>query len=392
MSMSQVSLYNRYRPACFAEIISQEPIVRVLTNAIKSDRVANAYLFRGTKGSGKTSTARILCKAVNCHRFKALGDLCGECEGCLNALNEAVEIDAASNRGVDDVEGLIEQLKYLPKLVDVKFIIIDEAHQLTTTALNALLKVVEEPPRHIRFIFCTTKELPSAASVERSGTLTDKAFMTLSSRCQIFRFTKIVDEGILDKLKFICNQESINVNEETLLSIVGRSSGSLRDAENLLDSVFSFGGEDAISILYSDSSLLTAQLFKSCCFGSIGESLSLVSQIWNLGGTTNELAEDLLNYILDIFQARSGLTVYRPSAIVEIIKEISENVEQNRLNSIAVAFGDLQRSNKESILAMELAVCWSMSSQIDSPQVEKDLKLPLASKIDIEELPDATIW
>ena len=387
--MSQVNLYNKYRPARFAEIVSQEPIVRVLTNAIKNDRVANAYLFRGSKGSGKTSTARILCKAANCREFKALGDLCGECVGCSKALEEALEIDAASNRGVDDVETLIEQLKYLPKSVDIRFVIIDEAHQLTTTSLNALLKIVEEPPSHIKFIFCTTKELAPATAVEDHGTLADKAFMTLSSRCQIFRFTKIADEGILDKLKVICGREGIDVTHETLLSVVGRSSGSLRDAENLLDSVFAFGSEDAVSLLYGDLSLLTAQLFKSCCLGSIGESLTLVNQIWNSGGTSTEVAEDVLNYISDIFQAKSGLTVYRPSGIVEIIQEISENVEQNRLNSIAVNFSELQRSNKESVLAMELAVCWAMASQIEEPQPE--IK-PLELEPDIEDLPDAQIW
>ena len=120
--------------------------------------------------------------------------------------------------------------------------------------------------------------------------------------------------------------------------------------------------------------------------------MSVVNQIWNSGGTTNEVAEDVLNYISDIFQSRSGLTVYRPSAIVEIIKEISENVEQNRLNSIAVAFGDLQRSNKESILAIELAVCWSMASQVDGSQAEKTVSLPLTPEVDVEELPDAKIW
>ena len=387
--MSQVNLYNKYRPARFAEIVSQEPIVRVLTNAIKNDRVANAYLFRGSKGSGKTSTARILCKAANCHEFKALDDLCGECGGCLKALDEALEIDAASNRGVEDVEALIEQLKYLPKSVDIRFVIIDEAHQLTATSLNALLKVVEEPPSHIKFIFCTTKELPSAEAVEHNGTIADKAFMTLASRCQTFRFTKIADEGILDKLQLICGREGMDVTQETLLSVVGRSSGSLRDAENLLDSVFAFGSGDAVSLLYGDISLLTAKLFKSCCFGSIGESLTLVNQIWNSGGTSNEVSEDVLNYISDIFQARSGLTVYRPSAIVEIIQEISENVEQNRLNSIAVNFSELQRSNKESVLAMELAVCWAMASQIEEPQPE--IK-PLELEPDIEDLPDAQIW
>ena len=387
--MSQVNLYNKYRPVRFAEIVSQEPIVRVLTNAIKSDRVANAYLFRGSKGSGKTSTARILCKAANCHEFKALDDLCGECGGCLKALDEALEIDAASNRGVEDVEALIEQLKYLPKSVDIRFVIIDEAHQLTATSLNALLKVVEEPPSHIRFIFCTTKELPSAEAVEHNGTIADKAFMTLASRCQTFRFTKIADEGILDKLQLICGREGMDVTQETLLSVVGRSSGSLRDAENLLDSVFAFGSGDAVSLLYGDISLLTAKLFKSCCFGSIGESLTLVNQIWNSGGTSNEVSEDVLNYISDIFQARSGLTVYRPSAIVEIIQEISENVEQNRLNSIAVNFSELQRSNKESVLSMELAVCWAMASQIEEPQPEIE---PLEPETNLEDLPDANIW
>ena len=142
-------------------------------------------------------------------------------------------------------------------------------------------------------------------------------------------------------------------------------------------------------MLYGDLSLLTAQLFKSCCLGSIGESLTLVNQIWNSGGTSTEVAEDVLNYISDIFQARSGLTVYRPSAIVEIIQEISENVEQNRLNSIAVNFSELQRSNKESVLAMELAVCWAMASQIEEPQPE--IK-PLELEPDIEDLPDAQIW
>ena len=389
MQMSQVNLYNKYRPARFAEIVSQDPIVRVLTNAIKNDRVANAYLFRGSKGSGKTSTARILCKAANCHEFKALDDLCGECGGCLKALDEALEIDAASNRGVEDVEALIEQLKYLPKSVDIRFVIIDEAHQLTATSLNALLKVVEEPPSHIKFIFCTTKELPSAEAVEHNGTIADKAFMTLASRCQTFRFTKIADEGILDKLQLICGREGMDVTQETLLSVVGRSSGSLRDAENLLDSVFAFGSGDAVSLLYGDISLLTAKLFKSCCFGSIGESLTLVNQIWNSGGTSNEVSEDVLNYISDIFQARSGLTVYRPSAIVEIIQEISENVEQNRLNSIAVNFSELQRSNKESVLSMELAVCWAMASQIEEPQPEIE---PLEPETNLEDLPDANIW
>ena len=390
--MNRGSLYNQYRPSKFSEIFSQDSIVQVLTNSIVRDRVANAYLFRGSKGSGKTSTARIFSKAVNCSAFKDLGDLCGECEGCRRALDDAIEIDAASNRGVEEVEQLLESIRYLPKFVGIKFVIIDEAHQLTATALSALLKAVEEPPKHIKFIFCTTKELAPATVVEQHGTLADKAFMTLASRCQIFKFKKISDEGILGKLRLISASENIPVGEDVLLGFVGKSHGSLRDAENLLDSAFSFDDDEAISLLYGDISLLTVQLLRSCCLESIGNSLTLVNQIWNAGGTSKEVAEDILNYISDIFQAKSGLTVYRPSDIVNVIEEISENVEQNRLNSIAVAFSDLHRSNRESVLSIELAVCWGMASQVEEAPPPVEIPIPLEPKSDIKELPDAQIW
>lgn len=381
--MNRVSLYNKYRPSCFAEIVSQDAIVRVLTNAIRQNRVANAYLFRGFKGSGKTSTARILCKAVNCSEFVSLGDMCGECVGCTKALQDVVEIDAASNRGIDDIDELITTLQYHPKFVDTKFAIIDEAHQLTSTALNALLKIVEEPPSHIKFIFCTTKELAPASSVQRYGTATDKAFMTLSSRCQIFKFNKIANDGILAKLRSISKKENVPISEEVLLSIVGRSDGSLRDAENLLDSVFSFGSDDAVQLLCGDLSVLSAQLLRECCLSSIGDALSSVIQVWDAGALPTEVATDVLMFISDIFQLRAGLTVYRPSVIVDIVREISENVEQNRVESIAVAFSELKKSRLDSILSLELAVCSAMSlSPVDDNPI-----------VDFKEgLPDATKW
>ena len=176
------------------------------------------------------------------------------------------------------------------------------------------------------------------------------------------------------------------------MGFVGKSHGSLRDAENLLDSAFSFDDDEAISLLYGDISLLTVQLLRSCCLESIGNSLTLVNQIWNAGGTSKEVAEDILNYISDIFQAKSGLTVYRPSDIVNVIEEISENVEQNRLNSIAVAFSDLHRSNRESVLSIELAVCWGMASQVEEAPPPVEIPIPLEPKSDIKELPDAQIW
>ena len=353
--MSQVSLYNRYRPACFAEIISQEPIVRVLTNAIKSDRVANAYLFRGTKGSGKTSTARILCRGANCSSFADVGDLCGTCDGCTKALQDALEIDAASNRGVADVSELIQTLQYRPKFVESKFVIIDEAHQLTSAALNALLKIVEEPPKHIHFIFCTTK-IRSVPTTD-----TEKAFETLASRCQTFDFTRIASEDILTKLHYICDGEGCDVSDDVLVSIVGRSDGSLRDAENLLDSVLLLyennPPEQVVRLLYGDIEFQSVEFFRDCACHTVKDGLTSAAMLWDAGYTPGEVAENVLKFILDIISLKAGLTVYRPSGIVAVLKEISENMEQSRLTQIALAFNNLKNSHKNTALALELAVC-----------------------------------
>ena len=167
MTVSQVNLYNKYRPSSLNEIVGQDAVSRVLANAVLKNRIANAYLLRGPRGSGKTSVARIICKVANCenlHGFTA----CGECNGCRYALHDAKELDAASNRGIDDIKELISTLHYRPQHVDKKFIIVDEAHQLTSASLNALLKVVEEPPKHVHFIFCTT-EIPSSETATDSG-------------------------------------------------------------------------------------------------------------------------------------------------------------------------------------------------------------------------------
>ena len=355
MTMSQVNLYNKYRPKYFSEIIGQDVVTTILKNAINKDRVANSYLFRGSKGSGKTSIARIFCRGTNCSSFTDIDDLCGTCNGCTKALQDALEIDAASNRGIADVAELVQTLQYRPKFVESKFIIIDEAHQLTSAALNALLKIVEEPPQYIHFIFCTTK-IRSVPTTD-----TEKAFETLASRCQAFDFTRISSEGILTKLRYICKSEKCDISDDVLVSIVGRSDGSLRDAENLLDSALLLYTNNpldhSIELFYGDIELQSVKFFRDCALHTVKDGLISAVKLWDSGYDPGEIAENVLTFILDIINLKAGLTVYHPSGIVTVLKEISENMEQSRLTQIALAFNNLKNSHKNTALALELAVC-----------------------------------
>ena len=385
MTMSQGNLYNRYRPTYFSEIVGQDVITTILKNAICKNRVASSYLFRGAKGSGKTSTARILCRGANCSSFADVGDLCGTCDGCTKALQDALEIDAASNRGVADVEELIHTLQFRPKFVESKFIIIDEAHQLTSAALNALLKIVEEPPKHIHFIFCTTK-IRSVPTTD-----TEKAFETLASRCQVFDFTRISSEGVLAKLRYICEAEGCVVSDDVLVSIVGRSGGSLRDAENLLDSVLLLYDnnppEHVVRLLYGDIEFQSVEFFRDCALHTVKDGLTSASILWDAGYTPGEVAENVLKFILDIISLKAGLTVYRPSGIVAVLKELSDNMEQSRLTQIALAFTNLKNSHSDTALSLELAVCDSFPKDF----VED---LPLAINDNFFEVvsPNAKVW
>ena len=353
MMATQVNLYNLYRPQNLNEIVGQEAISRILSNAILKERIPNAYLFRGSRGSGKTSIARILCKVANCEQLKGF-TACGTCNGCKFALHDAVELDAASHRGIDAVKELIDTMRFRPQHVDKKFIIIDEAHQLTSAALNALLKVVEEPPKHVHFIFCTT-ENPS------STTDTDKAFVTLSSRCQILQFKKVSPKAMLDKLARICIAENRTVSRDILMSIVGKSDGSLRDAENFLDIVLTLYDSDpperVLQFLYGDIEALTCELFENLCVGTFNDCFLVVRKLWDSGANPIEIAEFMVKFVTDSIYLQFELTVYRASATVERLKEISNNIEQSKLNNIAEVFTGLQRSGRDDLLSLELAIC-----------------------------------
>ena len=230
--MAYRALYRRYRPATFAEVVGQEHITATLQNQIVTGHVAHAYLFCGTRGTGKTSTAKIFARAVNCLSPEH-GEPCGHCEACRLALDpsnpDITEIDAASNNGVDDVRALIEKAHYAPLHLRTRVYIIDEAHMLTTSAFNALLKTLEEPPAHILFILATTEpqKLPS----------------TIISRCQRFDFHRLSVQNIVATLRDVLSRAGTAIDEEGMLLIARTADGGMRDALSLADQCLAFCGD-----------------------------------------------------------------------------------------------------------------------------------------------------
>jgi len=229
---NSLSLYRRWRPQRFADIVGQEEIVRTLRNAVDADETAHAYLFAGERGIGKTSVARILARAVNCLKVEA-GEPCNECANCSTILAsrslDIVEIDGASNRGIDHIRRLREEVNFTPTDLKRKVYIIDEVHMLTNEAFNALLKTLEEPPSHAMFIFATTEP--------------HKVPRTIISRCQAFEFRRIPADKIAGLLVRVANAEKVEVTEEALDLIARRANGGMRDALVMLEQSMSFGGE-----------------------------------------------------------------------------------------------------------------------------------------------------
>jgi DNA polymerase-3 subunit gamma/tau len=226
-------LARRYRPQQFSDLVGQEPVARALVNAIKSNRVAHAYLFTGVRGVGKTSAARILAKALNCEKGPTTTP-CDQCERCRSIATgddvDVLEIDGASNRGIDEVREIRGNVQYRPSHSRYKIYIIDEVHMLTPPAFNALLKTLEEPPAHVKFIFATTD--------------VQKIPLTILSRCQRFDFAGIGASQIVERLREIVSREGMKAEDEALELVARRAGGSMRDAQSLLDQLLAFGGEN----------------------------------------------------------------------------------------------------------------------------------------------------
>ena len=222
------ALYRKYRPKTFSSVIAQDVVKRILINSIKNDKISHAYLFSGSRGIGKTSIAKIFAKAVNCLNFHEHDDVCLECENCKEADSsvDIIEIDAASNNGVEQIRELKSKVNIVPSKMKYKVYIIDEVHMLSNSAFNALLKTLEEPPSHVIFILATTEffEVPD----------------TIVSRCQCYSFSRITNEQLQSRLNFICDKEKIQTSDEVLKMIAESANGGLRDAISMLDKLASF--------------------------------------------------------------------------------------------------------------------------------------------------------
>ncbi len=290
-----VPLYRKYRPQTLETLVGQEHIKKTLTSAIELGKISHAYLFTGPRGTGKTSTARILAKSLNCKNGPTIHP-CGECESCKDITNsipiDVIEIDAASNRKVEDAQSILEKVQYVPVNGKYKIYIIDEVHMLTNHAFNALLKTLEEPPENVIFILATTE--------------VHKVLDTIKSRCQRFDFRRITTDDIVKHLRFISDQEKINISDDALFAIAKNSAGGMRDSISLLDQLSLLGvskeitaddvnavlGRISFDILFK----LTEQLISSNHAGAI----ELLNNIYNSGNEPLQILTNLSEYFKNL--------------------------------------------------------------------------------------------
>lgn len=291
--MEYISLYRKYRPKTFSDVVGQEVVVKILKNSILNNKISHAYIFSGPRGTGKTSIAKIFSKAVNCLNTTD-GDLCNNCENCLQNIDEEIdiiEIDAASNNGVDEIREIRNNVKLMPVHLKYKVYIIDEVHMLSTSAFNALLKTLEEPPKHVIFILATTEF--------------NKIPATVISRCQKFDFKKITNKQIEDRLKYILEQEKKSLNDEVISLIAKLSDGGLRDAINMLDQVISLEKEnvtvdDVYNLIGDISEKNIIILLENIVLGNIKETLKNINEYYEEGKNFINICERLQLLIRNI--------------------------------------------------------------------------------------------
>jgi DNA polymerase-3 subunit gamma/tau len=291
---------RRYRPQQFEDLVGQEPVARALMNAIEGDRVAHAYLFTGARGVGKTSTARILAKALNCVKGPTAHP-CDKCDSCLSIATgedvDVLEIDGASNTGVDNIRELRSSAQYRPTRARFRIFIIDEVHMISRNAFNALLKTLEEPPPHVKFIFATTEA--------------QKIPLTILSRCQRFDFAGIGQASIAQRLKQIVQQEGMKAEDEALEMIARRSGGSMRDAQSLLDQLLAFSGErltgeQVHGLLGTAQEELVVGLVDAVLAGDMARALGELGKVADQGVQLGELLDQVIAYWRDLMVVRAA--------------------------------------------------------------------------------------
>ena len=332
MNDKYIPLYRKYRPQRLDELVGQEHIKNALSNAIKLNKISHAYLFTGPRGTGKTSTARIFAKSLNCKNGPTITP-CGECESCIDIQNavpmDVIEIDAASNRKVEDTQNILEKILYAPVYGKYKIYIIDEVHMLSNTAFNSLLKTLEEPPENVIFILATTE--------------VHKVLDTIKSRCQRFDFRRITTSDIVKHLRYISDKEGINITDDALFTIAKNSAGGMRDSIALLDQLSVLGGENAITTddinkLLGRISFDVLNKLTSCILSSKPQdAIEMLENIYNSGNEPVQIFSNLLDYLKNLLIVKNcreeivfELTQLNEAQLSELKKQVKE-VETHQL-------------------------------------------------------------
>ena len=340
------ALYRVYRPKNFNDIVGQEHIVRTLKNQIESQNVGHAYLFCGTRGTGKTSTAKIFSRAVNCTDLHD-NEPCNECESCREILEDktmdVVEIDAASNNSVDDIRELRENVKYSPSKSKYKVYIIDEVHMLSQGAFNALLKTLEEPPSYVIFILATTEP--------------HKIPATILSRCQRFDFKRVTVKDISSRMKYICEKEGIEADDKALNLIARNSQGALRDALSILDQCISFQGHtisynDVIELLGSVNIEQLFDLADSIIKENTKKSLQILNDFIVWGKDVRNLVNDLIGHFRNLMVCKISNDlddiISLPEETIDLLKKQANTIDTNNLIRILNILSETQDAMKTS--------------------------------------------
>jgi DNA polymerase-3 subunit gamma/tau len=363
------SLYRKYRPSSFApdELFGQDHVVNTLRNAIRLDRIAHAYLFCGPRGTGKTTTARILAKAVNCLDPDPANGPCNACDACrainANATTDVIEIDAASNRGIDDIRDLRERVKYAPTSLQTKFYIIDEAHQITGAAANAFLKTLEEPPAHTRFVLATTDP--------------EELLQTIVSRCQRFDFRRINLDAMTACLSMVAKAETIEIEPDAVTTIARHATGSLRDALGILDQVSVYRNEDDAesntvtldlvrTVLGVSRNDRVEGLVRAIADHSPGDGLTIINDAMEAGEDVRQLGRQLVGYVRMLLLERASGS---PDAD-QVARELASRFELSQLADVARRFAEIDYRSRHAAIAqlpLELALiqaCLSLQNDV----------------------------
>ena len=372
MNEKYIPLYRKYRPQTLEQVVGQEHIKKALANAIAMDKISHAYLFTGPRGTGKTSTARIFAKSLNCVNGPTIHP-CGECENCRDITNsvpmDVIEIDAASNRKVEDAQNILEKVMYAPVNSRYKIYIIDEVHMLSTTAFNALLKTLEEPPKNVIFILATTE--------------VHKVLDTIKSRCQRFDFRRITTSDIVKHLRYISDCEKINITDDALATIAKNSAGGMRDSIALLDQLSVLGVQNAITtddinaLLGRISFDVLNELSNQIIASNPANALEILEKIYNSGNEPVQILQNLLDYLKNLLIVKNcspeiaiELTQLNDVQISDLKKQ-SENIESHQVislcDSCANYIKELKTTNNPRL--------WLEIAMIDLANLEENTKL-----------------